>query len=36
MQYMGYTIGPPAPSMLELETFNRLFDGNMTASEPRH
>jgi len=30
---MAYTKGPFAPSTLELETFDRLFNGNMTASE---
>jgi hypothetical protein len=29
---MGYTKGPLAPSTSELETFDKLFDGNMTAS----
>ena len=33
MQRMGYTKGPSAPSTSELEAFNRLFDGNLTASE---
>jgi hypothetical protein len=30
---MGYTKGPSTPSASELESFDRLFDGNMTASE---
>jgi len=30
---MGYTRGPSAPSASELEAFDRLFDGNLTASE---
>jgi hypothetical protein len=29
---MGYTKGPLAPSASELETFNKLFNGNLTAS----
>jgi hypothetical protein len=33
MQHMGYTKGPSAPSASELETFDRLFDGNLTTSE---
>jgi hypothetical protein len=33
MQRMSYTKGLSAPSASELETFDRLFDGNMTASE---
>ena len=33
MQRMGYTRGPSAPSALELEAFDRLFDGNLTVSE---
>jgi hypothetical protein len=32
-QRIGYTKGPPAPSASELETFDKLFDGNLTASE---
>jgi hypothetical protein len=32
---MGYTKGPSAPSASELETFDRLFDGNMIASEAK-
>jgi hypothetical protein len=33
MQRVGYTKGPSTPSASELETFDRLFDGNMIASE---
>ena len=33
MQHMGYTNGPSAPSASELEVFDKLFDGNLTASE---
>ena len=33
MQRMGYTRGPSTPSASELEAFDRLFDGNLTASE---
>jgi hypothetical protein len=33
MQRVGYTKNPSAPSVSELETFDRLFDGNLTASE---
>ena len=33
MQRMGYTKGPSAPSASELETFDKLFDGNLTTSE---
>jgi hypothetical protein len=29
---MGYTKSLLAPSASELETFDKLFDGNMTAS----
>jgi hypothetical protein len=29
---MGYTKGPSASSASELEAFNKLFDGNLTAS----
>jgi hypothetical protein len=32
MQHMGYTKGPLAPSASELETFDKLFNGNLTAS----
>jgi len=32
MQRMGYTKGPSAPSASELETFGKLFDGNLTTS----
>ena len=32
MQRMGYTKGPSASSALELEAFDKLFDGNLTAS----
>jgi hypothetical protein len=31
MQRMGYTKGPSAPSTSELEAFDKLFDGNLTA-----
>jgi hypothetical protein len=30
---MGYTRGPSASSTSKLEAFDRLFDGNLTASE---
>jgi hypothetical protein len=33
MQRMGYIKGPSAPSASELETFDRLFDGNLTGSK---
>ena len=33
MQRMGYTRDPSVPSASELEAFDRLFDGNLTASE---
>ena len=33
MQRMGYIKGPSAPSALEVEAFDKLFDGNLTASE---
>ena len=33
MQRMGYTRDPSAPSALELEAFDRLFDGNLAMSE---
>jgi hypothetical protein len=29
---MGYTKDPSAPSASELEAFNKIFDGNLTAS----
>jgi hypothetical protein len=29
---MGYTKGPLASSASKLETFDKLFDGNLTAS----
>ena len=32
MQRMGYTKGPSAPSASELAIFDKLFDGNLTAS----
>jgi hypothetical protein len=32
MQCMGYTKGPSAPSASELEVFDKIFDGNMIAS----
>jgi len=33
MQRMGYTRHLSAPSALELEAFDRLFDGNLTVSK---
>ena len=33
MQHMGYTKGPSVPSALELKTFDRLFDDNLTVSK---
>ena len=33
MQRMGYTKGLSAPSSSKLEAFDKLFDGNLTASE---
>ena len=33
MLCMGYTRDPSAPSASKLEAFDRLFDGNLTASE---
>jgi hypothetical protein len=30
---MGYIKGPPVPSTSEVEAFDRLFDGNLIASE---
>ena len=35
MQRMGYIKGPSAPSALEVEAFDKLFDGNMTASKAK-
>jgi len=35
MQRMGYTKGPSAPSTSELKAFNKLFDGNLIASEAK-
>ena len=35
MQRMGYTRGPSASFASELEAFDRLFDGNLTASEAK-
>ena len=35
MQRMGYTRGLSAPSASELEAFDRLYDGNLTASKAR-
>ena len=32
MQRMSYTKGPSAPSTSELEAFDKIFDGNLTAS----
>jgi hypothetical protein len=32
MQCMGYTKGPSAPSASDLEAFDKLFDGNLSAS----
>jgi hypothetical protein len=32
MQRMGYTKGSSASSALELETFDKIFDSNLTAS----
>ena len=32
MQRMGYSRGPSAPSASELEAFDKIFDGNLTAS----
>ena len=32
MQRMGYTKGPSAPSASELEAFDKIFDGKLTAS----
>ena len=33
MQRMGYTKGPSAPSASELKAFDKLFDGNLTATK---
>ena len=33
MQRMGFTKGPSAPSALELEAYDMLFGGDLTASE---
>ena len=33
MKHMGYIEGPSAPSTSEVEAFDSLFDGNLTASE---
>jgi hypothetical protein len=30
---MGYIKGPSVPSASEVEAFDRLFDGNLSASE---
>jgi hypothetical protein len=35
MQRMGYTLGPSAPPVLELETFDKLFDDNTTTSNTK-
>jgi hypothetical protein len=32
MQRIGYTKGPATPSASELEAFDKIFDGNLTAS----
>jgi hypothetical protein len=32
MQRIGYTKDPPAPSASELEAFDNIFDGNLSAS----
>jgi hypothetical protein len=32
MQRMGYTKAPSAPSAPKLETFDKLFNGNLNAS----
>ena len=33
MQHMGYIKGPSAPSTSEVEAFDKLFDGNLSASK---
>ena len=33
MQRMGFTKGPSAPSVSELEAYEKLFGGDLTASE---
>ena len=33
MQRMGFTKGPSAPSVLELEAYEKLFGGDLTVSE---
>ena len=33
MQRMGFTKGPSAPSTSELEAYDKLFGGDLTASE---
>ena len=33
MQRMGYTKGPSAPSASELVAYDKLFEGDLTASE---
>ena len=35
MQLMGYTKGPSAPYASELETFDKLFSGNLMRPTPR-
>ena len=35
MQRMSYTRDPSVPSASELKAFDRLFDGNLTASEAK-
>ena len=32
MQRMDYIMGPSVPSVSELEAFDKIFDGNLTAS----
>ena len=33
MQRMGFTKGPSAPSVSELEAYEKLFGGDLTASK---
>jgi hypothetical protein len=33
MQRMGFTKGPSTPSVSELEAYDKLFSGDLTASE---
>jgi len=35
MQRMGFTKGPSAPSVSELEAYEKLFDGDLTAFEAK-